>query len=259
MEKHWLERTEQILGQEALKRLAGTRVAVFGLGGVGGHCAEALARSGIGALDLIDMDSVEETNLNRQLIALRSTLGKRKTDVMRDRILDIDPETRVVTHDLFYLPETADQIPLDPYDYVVDAIDNVTAKVYLAKQCLDLGIPLISCLGTGNRLDPSRLRVTDIFQTAGDPLARAVRSKLRKEGIDHLTVVFSDEKPVRALQKSAAAPDDAAEIHVPHSPGSTAFVPAAAGLLMASFVVRELSRQATGDVSHTTGKDQSAL
>jgi len=209
-------------------RLASSRVAVFGLGGVGGHCAEALARAGIGALDLIDMDTVDDTNRNRQLAALTSTAGKRKTEVLKERVLDINPECAVTVHDLFYLPETASAIDLSVYDYVADAIDNMTAKLFLAEETKKLGIPLIASMGTGNRLDPSKLQVVDIAKTHDDPLAKNMRVGLRKRGIEHLTVVWSSEIPVKT--------GDA-------TPGSTPFVPAAAGLLLASHVVRGLIRK----------------
>ena len=225
MEQNWLARTEKVIGSGALERLASARVAVFGLGGVGGHCVEALARSGIGALDIIDMDTVDETNLNRQLAALRSTVGRRKTDVLKERVLDINPACRVTAYDLFYLPETAGAVDLSVYDFVVDAIDNMTAKLFLAEETGRLGVPLIACMGTGNRMDPSALTVTDIAKTHDDPLAKNMRVGLRKRGIAHLPVVWSSEIPVKT--------EDAV-------PGSGPFVPAAAGILLASHVVREL-------------------
>lgn len=247
MEEYWLERTERILGEAAIRRLQASRIAVFGLGGVGGHAAEALARSGVGTLDLIDKDMVDITNLNRQLVALHSSLGLQKTEVLKQRLLDINPDLNVITHDLFYLPETADRINLRETDLIVDAIDNVTAKVYLVKQAKELGIPIISCLGTGNRLDPSQLMVTDIADTTGDPLAKAVRTGLRKQGIEHLPVVFSKEPPLKTQSSQdawSAEPVGQPEgVRLQHSPGSTAFVPAAAGLLLASWAVRSLMEE----------------
>jgi len=222
----WLSRMEKVIGSGALERLAVCRVAVFGLGGVGGHCAEALARSGIGALDIIDMDTVDETNLNRQLVALKSTIGKRKTEVLKERILDINPDCKVTVHDLFYLPETASAIDLSSYDYVVDAIDNMTAKLFLAEETKRLGIPMIASMGTGNRMDPSKLMVTDIAKTHDDPLAKNMRTGLRKRGMEHLPVVWSSEIPVKTEDPT---------------PGSGPFVPAAAGLLLASYVVGSLA------------------
>lgn len=222
-----------MLGSEPLKRLASARVAVFGVGGVGGHAAEALARSGVGAIDLIDKDTVEETNRNRQAVALCSTIGLLKTEVMKERILDINPECRVTCHNIFYLPENAEQFDLSVYDFILDAIDTVSAKLCLAVFAGQCGVPLIASMGTGNRMDPSKLTVTDISETSGDPLARNVRRELRKRGIDHLPVVFSLEPPVKAV-------DPLTGEHT-FTPGSSAFVPAAAGLLMASYAVRKLS------------------
>ena len=224
--KNWQERTERIMGSEALCRLAEAHVAVFGLGGVGGHAAEALARAGVGALSLIDMDTVDETNLNRQLVALRSTIGRNKTDVLAERIADIDPDCRVTKYTMFYLPETADAIDISRFDYVIDAVDTVAAKICLVEKSREAGVPIICSMGTGNRLDPSKLMVTDIGRTSGDPLAKAVRVELRKRGIEHLPVVFSEELPVKTGTRA---------------PGSAPFVPAAAGLLLASHVVRELA------------------
>lgn len=224
--ENWKERTERIMGSAALETLAEKRVAVFGLGGVGGHAAEALARAGVGAIDLIDRDTVDETNRNRQLVALISTVGKAKTDVMRERILDIDPECRVTTHHLFYLPETAAEIDVSDFDFIIDAIDNVTAKLCLIERAKAAGVPLICSMGTGNRLDPSKLIVTDISKVTGDPLAKIMRKELKDRGLGHLTVVASTELPVKTGTRS---------------PGSSPFVPAAAGLLLASYVVRELT------------------
>lgn len=228
----WKRRTEMIMGSEALLRLASSRVAVFGIGGVGGHAAESLARAGVGAIDLIDMDCVEETNINRQAVAARSTLGRMKTEVMRDRILDISPDCFVTCHNLFYLPEMADGFDLSVYDYVIDAIDTVTAKLCLIEHARGAGVPIISSMGTGNRLDPSKLMITDIMKTCDDPLAAVMRRELKKRGIYHLDVVFSEEHPV----KPAVADSD--ENH--RTPGSSPFVPAAAGLLLSSYVVRKL-------------------
>ena len=213
-----------IMGSGAICRLASSRVAVFGLGGVGGHAAEALARSGVGAIDLIDKDVFEETNLNRQLGALRSTLGKRKTEVLRERILDINPECAVTVHDMFYLPDSAPEIDLSVFDYVIDAVDTVTAKICLVERAISAGTPVICSMGTGNRTDPSKLFVTEIRKTKDDPLARDMRKALRQRNIDHVKCVCSSELPV----KCGAVP------------GSTAFVPAAAGLLLASEAVRDI-------------------
>lgn len=238
--KHWQTRTEMILGSEALTRLASSRVAVFGVGGVGGHAAEALARSGIGSIDLIDMDDVEETNLNRQAVALHSTIGRMKTEVMRDRILDINPECRVTCHNIFYLPEMADSFDLSGYDYIIDAVDTVTAKLCLIEHAQKAGIPILCCMGTGNRLDPSKLSVTDLWLTTGDPLAKIMRHELKKRGITKLSVVSSAELPIKP-RKAEDAPEVSEESTTGrNAPGSSAFVPAAAGLLLASKVVRDL-------------------
>ena len=213
-----------------MKKLRTAKVAVFGIGGVGGYVAEALARSGVGALDLIDKDVVSITNINRQIVALHSTVGKDKTAVMKARIADINPECKVSEHKIFYLPENADCIDLSAYDFVVDAIDTVSAKLELAVRTKELGVPFISCLGTGNKLDPTRLEIADISKTSVCPLARVMRRELRQRGINHLTVLYSTEEPI----KSGIVEDDKPV------PASSAFVPSAAGLIIASHVVREL-------------------
>ena len=219
-------RTRLLLGDGALMRLARARVALFGVGGVGGHCAEALARAGIGALDLYDNDVVSPSNLNRQLAALHSTLGQPKAEVMARRILDINPDCQVRAVELFYLPENADSVDLSAYDYVVDAIDTVSAKLELAQRCHALGVPLISCMGSGNKLDPSGFRVTDLYKTQGCPLARVMRKELRRRGVPALKVVFSPEEPRPTGVRT---------------PGSVSFVPGAAGLVLAGAVVRALA------------------
>ena len=244
-------RTQLLLGPEAMEHLAECRVAVFGVGGVGGYTVEALARSGIGALDLIDDDKVCLTNLNRQLHATRSTIGKYKVDVAEARILDINPECRVRTYKTFYLPETRDQFDFTQYDYVVDAIDTVKGKLALAEQANEAGTPIISAMGAGNKLDPTAFRVADIYQTSVCPLARVMRSECRKRGIRHLKVVYSREVPVRPLEdpsiscrKHCICPPDTRKCTVRRDiPGSTAFVPAVAGLIIAGEVVKDLSRK----------------
>lgn len=238
-------RTRLLVGDEPLERLKKAKVAVFGVGGVGGSCVEALARSGVGTLHLYDDDTVSESNLNRQITALHSTLGQPKAEVMARRVLDINPDCQVEVRRMFYLPQNADQADLSQYDYVVDCIDTVTAKLELVTRCTALQIRIISAMGTGNKFDPSALVVTDISKTQGCPLARTMRRELRKRGITRLKVVYSTELPT--------APQSPAEVELPQSsetrpgsaarrdtPGSTPFVPAAAGLLMASAVVREL-------------------
>ena len=233
MTQHPFSRLEPLLPPGALGRLAAARVAVFGLGGVGGSAAEALARSGIGAIDLVDHDTVSLTNLNRQVIALHSTLGQYKTEVMARRIRDINPAAAVREHRCFYLPENADVFDLGAFDYIIDAIDTVTAKLELICRAVQAGTPLISCMGTGNRLDPSQLTITDLSQTSGCPLARVMRRELKKRGIFHVPVVFSREEAIKAF-----AEEDGARRAVP---GSTAFVPPVAGMLAAGEVVRRLA------------------
>ncbi|MBQ5950952.1 MAG: tRNA threonylcarbamoyladenosine dehydratase [Lachnospiraceae bacterium] len=242
-----LTRTQMLLGREAMERLAGAHVAVFGIGGVGGYVCEALVRSGIGAFTLVDSDCVDMTNLNRQIIATRETVGRPKTEVMRERMQSIRPEVRVTLREEFFLPENADTFPFEDYDYVVDAVDTVTAKVEIILRAQAAGVPVISSMGTGNKLDPSRLRLADIYKTESCPLARVMRRELRKRGVTSLTVVYSDEP---ALTPGAADAEDAPESAAPAeeegrtrraTPGSTAFVPAAAGLLIASKVVRDIA------------------
>ena len=227
-------RLEMLVGSDAIKKLQDKKVVVFGVGGVGGNAIEALARSNIGQIDIVDHDTVSLTNINRQIVALHSTIGKKKVDVMKDRILDINPNIIVNTYPIFYSQETANEISLENYDYIIDAIDSVTAKLFLIEQATHLHIPIISAMGCGNRLDPSQLIVTDIFQTSGDPLARIMRKELRDRNIPHLLVVTSTEKPAKPLFQ----PDEAIEKRV--IPSSSAFVPPAAGLLLASRVIQDL-------------------
>ena len=244
-------RTQLLLGPEAMDHLAECRVAVFGVGGVGGYAVEALARSGIGALDLIDYDKVCLTNLNRQLHATRSTVGKYKVEVAEERIRDINPECRVTAHKTFYLPETQDQFDFTQYDYVVDAIDTVKGKLALVEQAKAAGTPIICAMGAGNKLDPTAFLVADIYQTSVCPLARVMRSECRKRGIKHLKVVYSKEVPVRPLEdpsiscrKHCICPPGTRKCTVRRDiPGSTAFVPAVAGLIIAGEVIKDLSKE----------------
>ena len=229
-------RTAMVLGPSAVENLRTKRVAVFGIGGVGGNCAEALARSGVGTLDLIDSDDVCESNLNRQVFALHSTVGMKKTDAAKQRIMDISPETAVNTYPVFYLPETADTIDFSVYDYIVDAIDTVTAKLDIIERAGRCGVPVISSMGCGNRTDPSKLKICDVYETSGDPLAKVMRRELRKRGIRRLTVCCSEEAPAVPLNYAEADADQ----HRRSIPGSTAFVPPAAGILIASYVIRQL-------------------
>lgn len=223
-------RLELLIGQEAMSRLTRKRVAVFGIGGVGGHVAEALARSGVGALDLIDKDTVDVTNLNRQIVALHSTIGKSKVDVMKERILDINPECQVHAYQCFYLPETKDDFDFFQYDYVVDAVDTVTAKIQLVMEAKRCKTPIISSMGAGNKMNPAAFEVEDLYQTSVCPLARVMRRELKKRGISQLKVVYSREEAIH--------PDFPEGEEV--VPGSNAFVPSVAGLILASEVVKDL-------------------
>lgn len=248
MKEQWI-RTAMLLGEEGIHQLSQKRVAVFGIGGVGGHVVEALARSGIGALDLIDNDVVSPSNLNRQIIALWDTIGRQKTQVMQERIEAINPQCQVTTYNCFYLPQQREQFPFEQYDYIVDAIDTVTAKIDLAVTAQEQGIEIISSMGTGNKLDPSQLEVADIYQTSVCPLAKVMRKELKARGIKKLKVVYSKEAARKPFSVCTELADS--EKHSLNSypygtgkraiPGSTAFVPAAAGLLIASVVVRSLS------------------
>ena len=244
-------RTQLLLGTEAMEKLKRARVAVFGIGGVGGYVCEALVRSGVGAFDLVDDDKVCLTNLNRQIIAPRKTVGKYKVEVMRERILEINPDCDVRVHQCFYLPETADQFNFSDYDYVVDAVDTVTAKVTLVLEAQKAGVPIISCMGAGNKLDPTRFRVADIYKTSGCPLARVMRTALRKRGVKHLKVVYSDEIPTRPIEDMSIScrshcicPPGAKHKCTERRdiPGSTAFVPSVAGLIIAGEVVKDLAK-----------------
>ena len=228
-------RTRRLLGPQAVEVLAGCKVAIFGVGGVGGYVAEALARSGVGAMELFDKDTVSVTNLNRQIIALHSTLEKPKAQVMAERIRDINPNCRVSARQMFYLPENADEIDLTAYDYVVDCIDNVTAKLELITRCDKLGVPILSSMGAANKLDPTAFRVADISKTSVCPLAKVIRLECRRRRIKKLKVVYSTEQPIKPLP-----PQDGEE----NSPASVAFVPGAAGLAVAGEVVLDLLERA---------------
>ena len=236
-------RTELLFGKEAMDKLAGSKVAVFGIGGVGGYVCEALVRSGVGAFDLIDDDKVCLTNLNRQIIATRSTVGKYKTDVMRDRMLDINPNVEVEVHKCFFLPENADDFPWDSYDYVVDAVDTVTAKIALVMKCKEKNIPIISSMGAGNKLDGSQFKVADIYKTKVCPLAKVMRRELKKRGVKKLKVVYSEEIPTRPIEDMAIScrnncicPPGAEHKCTERRdiPGSVAFVPSVAGQRISS-------------------------
>ena len=230
-------RTAMLLGEEALARLQKARVAVFGIGGVGGYTVEALARSGIGHLDLIDSDTVGLSNINRQLLATHSTVGMPKVEAAKRRILDINPQAEVTTWPIFYLPDTADRFDFTQYDYIVDAIDTVTGKLALVERATACGTPIICCMGTGNKLDASAFAVADISKTSMCPLARIMRKELNKRGIKHLKVVYSKEE---ALTPTGWE-EEAAALGKRQIPGSVSFVPGAAGLILAGEVIKDIA------------------
>ncbi len=230
-------RTELVLGKKAMERLDRARVAVFGLGGVGGNAVEAIVRSGVGQVDIIDNDTFSITNINRQLFATMKTVGRYKVDVAEERLLDINPECIIRKYRTFYLPETAAEFDFSQYDYIVDAVDTVTAKLNLITEAHRAGKPIISAMGCGNKVDPGLLEVTDIYRTSVDPLSRIMRQECRKRGIKHLKVVFSREEPLRPIGQ---VPEEEKNPGRRDIPGSTAFVPTAAGLLIASEVIRDL-------------------
>jgi hypothetical protein len=242
-------RTQLLLGPEAMEKLAHSRVAVFGVGGVGGYVCEALARSGVGAFDLIDDDKVCLTNINRQIIATRKTIGKYKTEVMRERILDINPSADIRVYKCFFLPENADEFPFDEYDYVVDAVDTVTAKIELVMKAQEKGVRIISSMGAGNKLDASAFRVADIYKTKVCPLAKVMRRELKKRGVKKLKVVYSEEKALTPLEDESIScrSNCVCPPGTEHKctdrraiPGSVAFVPPVAGLIIAGEVIKDL-------------------
>ena len=246
---HEFSRTELLLGADALKKLAESRVAVFGIGGVGSFVVEGLVRCGVGKFVLVDDDCVCLTNLNRQLHATRKTIGKPKVEVMKERILDINPKAEVEVHQKFYMPETADEMIADDYDYIVDAIDTVTGKISLVVKAKERGIPIISSMGMGNKLDPTKVEVGDIYSTSVDPLAKAVRKELRKRGISSLKVVYSTEEPIKPVETEQSScrwgcvcpKGTTRKCTVRHQiPGSVSFVPSVAGLIIAGEVVKDL-------------------
>lgn len=234
-------RTELLLGEKAMAILEKSRVAVFGIGGVGGYVVEALARSGIGYLDIIDNDTVNLTNLNRQIIATYDTLGCYKVDVMKERIKNINAKCTVNTYQCFYLPESAHLFNFEAYDYVVDAIDTVTGKIQLVVEAERVGTPIISSMGTGNKLNPTQLEVSDIYKTSVCPLARVMRKELKKRHIKHLKVVYSKEQPIKVIENEGLQ-EELAHTEKRSIPGSTAFVPSVAGLIIASEVIKDLTK-----------------
>ena len=243
-------RTELLFGKEAMEKLADSRVAVFGIGGVGGYTVEALVRSGVGAIDLIDDDKVCLTNLNRQIIATRKTVGQYKTDVMKERMLEINPKVDVRVHKCFFLPENAEEFPFEEYDYIVDAVDTVTAKISLVMKAQEMNIPIISSMGAGNKLDASKFQVADIYKTKVCPLAKVMRRELKKRGVKKLKVVYSEEQPTRPIEDMSIScrthcicPPGAKHKCTERRdiPGSVAFVPSVVGLIIAGEVVKDLS------------------
>ncbi len=243
MSREQFVRTESLLGQEGMERLISARVAVFGIGGVGGFVVEALARSGIGTLDLVDSDTVCESNLNRQIIATHRTLGRSKVEVMKERVLEISPEAVVHMHNCFFLPENAGEFPFAEYDYVVDAVDTVTAKLELILRAREAGTPIISCMGAGNKLDPTGFRVADIYQTKVCPLAKVMRRELKKRGVERLKVVYSEELPAQMAGEIEGGEFSPSRGTSPRrsTPGSIAFVPSVAGLILAGEVVKDIA------------------
>lgn len=246
-------RTQLLLGEEAMDRLKRSRVAVFGVGGVGGYVCEALVRSGVGAFDLIDDDKVCLTNLNRQIIATRKTVGQYKVDVMKNRMLEINPDVDVRLYKCFFLPENAADFPFEEYDYIVDAVDTVTAKIELVMRAKASNVPIISAMGAGNKLDPGRFKIADIYDTSVCPLARVMRRELKKRNVRSLKVVYSDEQPIRPIEDMSIScrthcicPPGAEHKCTERRdiPGSTAFVPAVAGLMIAGEIVKDLSLRA---------------
>jgi tRNA A37 threonylcarbamoyladenosine dehydratase len=244
-------RTELLVGKEAMERLEKSRVAVFGIGGVGGYVCEALVRSGVGAFDLIDDDKVCLTNLNRQIIATRKTVGRQKTEVMKERMLEINPDVDVRIRNCFFLPENADEFPFEEYDYIVDAVDTVTAKIELVMKAKEKNVPIISSMGAGNKLDASAFRVADIYKTKVCPLAKVMRRELKKRGVKKLKVVYSEELPITPREDMAIScrnncicPPGAQHKCTERRaiPGSVAFVPSVAGMIIAGEVVKDLVR-----------------
>jgi len=233
-----LERLELLLGGQAIERLKSSTVAVFGIGGVGGYVVEALARSGVGSFVLVDNDEVSITNLNRQIIALHSTIGKNKVDVMAERIHDINPAASVTVKKCFFLPETADEFDFGSYDYVADCVDTVAAKVEIISRAREANVPVISSMGAGGKLHPEMFEVADISKTSVCPLAKAVRRELRNRGINNVKVVYSKEEPIKNLVGGQADPETGR-----HVPGSSAFTPSVAGLIMASEIVKDLANR----------------
>lgn len=237
-------RTKLLLGQDGIDKLQASRVAVFGVGGVGGYVCEALVRSGIGTFDIIDNDKVCESNINRQIIATTKTIGRDKVDVMRERMQDINPDVTVNIHKCFFLPENADEFPFEEYDYVVDAVDTVTAKIALVMKCKEKNVPIISSMGAGNKLDASAFKVSDIYKTKVCPLAKVMRHELKKRGVKKLKVVYSEELPLTPVNDGTnVCEKEDSTIVKRATPGSVAFVPSVVGLIIAGEVVKDLTNE----------------
>lgn len=235
------DRTKRLLGADAMQRLAKAHVAVFGIGGVGGHAVDALVRSGIGAITIVDSDEVATSNINRQLIANTSTVGRKKVEVMKEHLLAINPDVKVNAHCCFYLPETESQFDFSQYDYVIDAVDTVTAKLALVEACRAAEVPIVSSMGAGNKVDPTAFEVADIYKTSVCPLAKVMRRELKKRGIKKLKVVYSKEEPLQPIEDESFVSDENRVRRA--TPGSIAFVPSVAGLILAGEVVKDLSRE----------------
>ena len=233
------DRTQRLVGKSGLEKLKNAHVAVFGIGGVGGHAVDALVRSGIGEITIVDSDEVAESNINRQLIATTKSVGRKKVEVMKEHLQDINPEVKVHVHDCFFLPETKDQFDFSVYNYVIDAVDTVTAKLALVEACQDAGVPIVSSMGAGNKLDPTAFEVTDIYKTSVCPLAKVMRKELKARGVKHLKVVYSKEIPLEPIEDEAFVSDEKRSRRA--TPGSIAFVPSVAGLILAGEVVKDLA------------------
>ena len=232
------DRTQRLLGADAMEKLKNAHVAVFGIGGVGGHAVEAVVRSGVGTVTIVDSDEVAVSNINRQLIATTRTVGRKKVDVMKEHLLDINPEIQVNSHCCFFLPETKENFDFSKYDYVIDAVDTVTAKLALVEACKEAGVPIISSMGAGNKLDPTAFEVTDIYKTSVCPLAKVMRKELKVRNIKHLKVVYSKEIPLAPIEDESFVSDEKRTRRA--TPGSVAFVPSVAGLILAGEVVKDL-------------------
>lgn len=233
------DRTKRLLGTHAMENLKNSHVAVFGIGGVGGHAVDALVRSGVGKITIVDSDEVAVSNINRQLIATTKTVGRKKVEVMKEHILEINPEVSVESYDCFFLPETKAQFDFSQYDYVIDAVDTVTAKLALVEACQEVGVPIISSMGAGNKLDPTAFEVADIYKTSVCPLAKVMRKELKVRGVKHLKVVYSKEIPLAPIEDEVFVSDETRSRRA--TPGSIAFVPSVAGLILAGEVVKDLA------------------